>query len=218
MSAAATMVTRWWLIRHAPVINPEHRIYGQSDVPADTSNTAAFRALAGALPRGAAWVATHLSRTQDTAAAIAAAWEGEAPPAPRIEPELAEQSFGDWQGLTHDELNATRPQAVHRFWLAPAVERPPGGESFVDVLARVTAAVERLTAEQTGRDVVAVLHGGPIRAVVALALGLDPEAALRLRIDTLSLTRLDHIAVPGYPPAWRVGGLNLPPGTVLPPG
>ncbi|HYG86420.1 MAG TPA: histidine phosphatase family protein [Azospirillum sp.] len=217
-----TIVTRWWLIRHAPVINPEHRIYGQSDVEADTADTAAFRALAGALPRGAVWVATHLRRTQQTTSAIHAAWENPAesdkPLRPQIEPALAEQSFGDWQGLTHDELNATRPQAAHRFWLAPAVERPPGGESFADVVARVSAALERLTDAHAGRDVVAVLHGGPIRAALALALDLDLDAALRFRVDTLSLTRLDHIAVPGHPPAWRVAGVNLPPGAVLLPG
>ncbi|WP_448189284.1 histidine phosphatase family protein [Azospirillum sp. sgz301742] len=213
-----TTVTRWWLIRHAPVINPESRLYGQADIEADTGDAGSFRALAAALPRGAVWVATHLRRTQQTAAAVRAAWDGEAPPAPLVEPTLAEQSFGEWQGLTYAELDASRPQATHRFWRAPAVERPPGGESFVEVVARVSAAMERLTAAHAGRDMVAVLHGGPIRAALVPALGLDPEMALRFRVDTLSLTRLDHIAVPGYPPAWRVAGVNLPPGAMLPPG
>jgi len=61
-----------------------------------------------------------------------------------------------------------------------------------------------------GRDIVAVAHGGSIRAAVAHALGLAPEAALALSVDTLSLTRLDHIAGPGAGQDWRVAQLNWP--------
>lgn len=198
--------TRWWLIRHAPVVNPGRLIYGRSEVEADTGDTAAFEALAAAMPADALWVATPLSRTRKTVAAI-----GVATAEPLIEPDLAEQHFGEWQGLTHDEVNARYPRTAHRFWLAPAAERPPGGESFVDLMARVSAAMLRLTAEHAGRDIVAVAHGGTIRAALALALDLDPEAALRFRIDTLSRTRLDHIALEDGAAAWRVEGVNLPP-------
>lgn len=221
-----TVVTRWWLVRHAPVVNPERRIYGQSDVEADTTDAEAFHALAAVLPRGAVWVATHLRRTVQTAAAIHAARgvsRRDDEPQPLIEPDLiepdlAEQSFGEWQGLTHDELSVGQPLAARRFWLAPAAERPPGGESFTDVVGRVAAALDRVTAGHAGRDVVAVLHGGSIRAALAVALDLDPETALRFRVDTLSLTRIDHVAVPGLPPAWCVAGVNLPPGAVPPAG
>ncbi len=222
MIAPDVTVTRWWLVRHAPVINPQRRIYGQMDVEADTSDTTTFHTLANALPRDAAWVATHLRRSRQTASAIHAAWETPAAddrsPPPRIEPALAEQSFGDWQDLTYEELSATQPEAAQRFWLAPASQRPPGGESFTDVVARVSTALERLTAAYAGQNIVAVLHGGSIRAALVLALGLEPEAGLRLRVDTLSLTRLDHITLPDRSPAWCVAGVNLPPGAVLPPG
>ncbi|WP_029007929.1 histidine phosphatase family protein [Azospirillum halopraeferens] len=217
------VTTRWWLIRHAPVVNPRRLIYGQSDIDCDTGNADAFAALAGGLPRGAVWLVTQLLRTGLTAAAIrAAAIRAAGLPdplsEPAVEPDLAEQHFGAWTGLTHDELHARGDATVHRFWIAPASERPPGGESFADVVARVGAALERRTAAHAGDDVVAVAHGGSIRAALAHALSLDPEAALRLRIDTLSLTRIDHIAVDGHPPAWRVSGVNLPPGAVLPEG
>lgn len=212
-----TAVTRWWLLRHAPVINPERRIYGQGDVEADTSEPEPFRRLAAVLPTGAVWLSTHLRRTQQTAAAIRAAWaDAETPPEPAVETALAEQHFGAWQGLTHGELNARKPRAAHRFWLAPAHERPPGGESFEDLSARVAAALVRLTADHAGRDVVAVLHGGSIRAALGLALALDPEAALRFRIDTLSLTRIDAIAEAHGAVAWRVEAVNLPPGALPP--
>jgi len=59
---------------------------------------------------------------------------------------------------------------AHAFWPLAGEERPPGGESMAAVIARVGATLERLAREQAGRDVVAVTHGGTIRAAVAYAL------------------------------------------------
>jgi broad specificity phosphatase PhoE len=208
--------TRWWWVRHAPVPNPERRCYGQQDMDADCSDLSCFRALAIRLPVDAVWIATPLRRTQLTANAIHAAREpaGEAPRL-MLERELVEQHFGNWQGLTYAEIGAfghgNADGSGHRFWLAPAHTAAPGGESFVEVMERVAAAVSRITREHAGRNIVAVAHGGSIRAAVALALGLEPEAALALSIDNLSLTRLDHIDGPGNGHGWRVGSVNLPP-------
>lgn len=203
--------TRWWFVRHAPVPNPEKRCYGQSDVECDTTNTAAFENLARRVPREAVWVATPLSRTQRTMRAIHQA-RGTTPDPLHIEPRLAEQSFGDWQGRTYAELGAYGhgTTAAHRFWLTPAHSVPPGGESFITVIERVHAAVEALSKTHVGQDIVCVAHGGSIRAALALSLGLTPEAALAVSVDTLSLTRLDLIDSTTAGHAWRVGLVNQP--------
>ena len=61
----------------------------------------------------------------------------------------------------------------------------------------------------------AVAHGGPIRAALALALGIEPERALAFAIANCSLTRLDHIADPATPGgARRVAMVNQLPGRV----
>ena len=65
--------TRWWWIRHAPVIQTENRIYGQTDLPCDCTDSALFGALAKALPREAVLVTSDLQRAVQTAAAIAGA-------------------------------------------------------------------------------------------------------------------------------------------------
>jgi alpha-ribazole phosphatase len=152
-----------------------------------------------------------LSRTQRTMRAIHQA-RGTTPDPLHLEPRLAEQHFGDWQGRTYAELGAYGhgTTAAHRFWLAPAHSEPPGGESFVTVMERVRAAVEDLSQRHAGKDIVCVAHGGTIRAAVAFSLGLTPEAALAVSVDTLSLTRLDLIdsATAGH--GWRVGLVNQP--------
>ena len=201
------IVTRWWWVRHAPVIGVNGRIYGQDDLEADCSDGVRFAALAASLPEDAVWIASHLKRTHQTMAAIRAA-RGAPDHQPLHLPEIAEQHFGDWQGLTYAELEARRDGAYHRFWHAPAVERPPNGESFADVVARVERAVTRLSADHAGQDIVAVAHGGTIRAALAAALGLDPERALGFNVDTLSITRLDLIDGPGEGAQWRIHCVN----------
>jgi broad specificity phosphatase PhoE len=204
--------TRWWWIRHAPVTSRAGWCYGQEDWPADCSDTAAFAVLANLLPRDAVWVTSHLQRTQQTAAAIGAA--GYPLPQPvLVEPDLVEQSFGAWQGRHHDELRQAPDSVYTRFWLAPARHQPPGGESFAQVVERVQRAIDRLTAAHRGRDIVAVTHGGTIRAALGVALGLDPETALSFTVENLSVTRLDHIPDGGLAggDAWRIARVNQPP-------
>jgi broad specificity phosphatase PhoE len=204
-----TVVTRCWWIRHAPVVDNGGRVYGQTDIAADLSNRAPYERLAGFLPAAAVWVASPLQRTHQTAQAIADA--GLELPELVIERDLAEQHFGDWQGQPRDQIFA-QYGARHQFWLAPATTAPPGGESFVDLVDRVVPAVERLIDAHAGRDIVIVAHGGTIRAALAHALGLDPEAAIAFVVDNLSLTRLDHIAAPDQAPgAWRVVAVNRVP-------
>jgi broad specificity phosphatase PhoE len=127
------------------------------------------------------------------------------------EPELAEQNFGEWQCVKYSDLPYKRDDSFHPFWLAPAHVAPPGGESFVHLVARVTPAVRRLTREHAGRDIIAVTHGGTIRAALTEALDLSPEASLAINVDNLSLTRLDYWPESrgGHP--WQVVAVNLPP-------
>ena len=84
-------------------------------------------------------------------------------------------------------------------------------KAFVAVIERVARAIQRLVAAYAGRDIIAVAHGGTIRAALALALGLDPEAALAFSIDNCSLTRIDRIDGPGMGHGWRVATVNRPP-------
>lgn len=201
-------VTRWWLIRHAPV-DAAGLIYGQLDLPADTGNTAAAQSLAARLPSSPVWLATPLQRTQQTAAAIQAARsEGTSP---TLVPGLSEQHFGDWQGHSVERLMQDDAATWQRFWETPAESRPPNGESFADVVARVRETLTRLSAAYEGRDIVAAAHGGSIRAALAAALDIPAANALSFVIDTWSLTRLDFIhPADANAGAWRVGCVNQP--------
>ncbi len=204
--------TRWWWVRHAPVPNTI-RIYGQSDVDSDCSDTEAFKALAQQLPRRAIWLTSNLSRTHQTAAAIVAEMDEKSRPReqPLAIPEFSEQNLGQWQGLVRTEFFATRGGASYPFWFGSADECAPGGESFNDVINRVGAAFLRLTKEYAGHDIISVAHGGSIKAALAVALSLDPNAALSFAVDHCSVTRIDRLATKSDGGFWRVAMVNQRP-------
>lgn len=198
-------MTRLWMIRHA-LVHPDAItcLYGTQDVAICDVTMAAdvhrYTALARRLPKPAHWIVTPLSRTQLTAEAIFDVgypeqnWE--------IEPGFIEQDFGEWQGVPMQNFATKIGIPTHPFWPIAAAERPPGGESFAEMIRRVGAAMDRLTREEKG-DVVIVSHGGAIRAACAHALKLDPHQALSLAVDNISLTRLDFNGSD-----WRLASLN----------
>ena len=184
--------TKLWLIRHAPVDGPRGVIHGP-DAPADNREAQAFAALQAKLPPGARAVCSPARRTIETARALGLD--------PLTEPAFREQDFGEWTGRRHDDLTTELGAAYQAFWKSPAGNRPPGGESFVDQIARARNGLSHLPAGEA----ILVVHSGTIRAVLAIALDLTPDSALRFVIDPLSLTRIDRLAT-----GWRVVCVNQP--------
>ncbi len=92
----------------------------------------------------------------------------------RVEPQLAEIAFGDWEGYTIAELHNRDPQRIaqreHDKWAFI----PPGGESYAAVSVRMRDWYEALT-----RDVVVTAHGGTARGLIA-HLGIARPAAAPL--------------------------------------
>jgi alpha-ribazole phosphatase len=204
---SSVVATRWWWVRHAPVRSDGGNIYGQKDIACDTSDRFVFEAVAKILPRTAVWYASSLMRTHQTADAIWAAGFPKPPAMPHVAA-FAEQHLGQWQGMNRTEFLASRPVGSH--WFADIDVPAPGGESFVDLYNRVKAAIERINVEAAGKDVIAVGHGGTIKAAIGLALGGEPAKGLAFDIDNCSVTRLDHFASPNHT-SWRLPMVNQQP-------
>ena len=199
-------VTRWWWVRHAPVREAAGRVTGQLDLEADCSGHEQIARVAVRLPQHPVWMSSQLRRARQTMEVLHKAC-GITGASIDVERDVAEQDFGDWQGKTYAELEGSDADRYKKFWIAPGTTRPPGGESFADVMMRVARAVERRSASHPDGDIVVVGHGGSIRAAVAQALGLGPARALALQVDPLSLTRLDRIAdASGV--VWSIGCVN----------
>jgi alpha-ribazole phosphatase len=201
------VTTRWWWVRHAPVRSDGGNIYGQKDIGCDTGDREVFEAVAKILPRHAVWYASNLQRTHQTAEAIWATGFPKPETMMKVAA-FAEQHLGQWQGMNRAAFLANRPAGSS--WFADIAEPAPGGESFMDLYNRVSAAISRITVENAGRDVIAVAHGGTIKAAIGLALGGQPDKGLAFDIDNCSVTRLDRY-VSDSVTTWRLPMVNQQP-------
>jgi alpha-ribazole phosphatase len=177
------------LVRHgATDWNATRRFQGQTDVSLNLIGRRQAAAVARALRRDAvqAIIASDLLRTQETARVIAASLQLTVCSDPR----WREMAFGDWEGLTYDVLQHRHPKRLAAWHDDPLQIAPPNGETLTHVANRVRAAWHDLRATYADQTAVLVAHGGPLRILICLALGLPPEAYWQFAVDPASLSEL----------------------------
>jgi alpha-ribazole phosphatase len=182
--------------------NASGRLQGRLDYPLDELGRAQAAAMGAALagrPAGVGRIVTSpLLRTRQTAEAIA-----EATGAPiEVDERWIELDYGEYDGLPLAEV----PASVWSAWRGDPAFAPPGGESLLDVGARVRAAADELAGELVAasasapdrdradapaeQDVVVVTHVSPIKAAVTWTLGVDDVHTWRLFVAPASITRI----------------------------
>ncbi|TDK42246.1 histidine phosphatase family protein [Antarcticimicrobium luteum] len=189
-------MTRLHLVRHGPT--HARGMVGWSDLPADLSDTAALSRLSAHLPERAVVVSSDLSRAAATADAI----QGARRRLPHRRA-LREINFGSWELRSFRDIEAEDPGRARAYWDTPGETRPPGGESWHQVRARVDAAIDALIAEHVGGDLIVVAHFGVIVTQIQRALALDSTQAFGHRIDNLSVTEIGRDGT-----VWNVGRIN----------
>lgn len=187
---------RLFLIRHGETAaNREMRYVGTSDVPLSEAGCGQAEGLAATLSGlpVAAVYASPLRRAQETGGRIAVALGL----ALSTSAGLAEQSFGDWEGLTRAEVLARGDgDPLHRWEGDPGLA-PPGGESLAAVQARIVGLVEELAAAHAdGAWLALVSHVGPIKALLCAALGAPLATARRFFLDPGTVSVVDWGATP----------------------
>jgi len=180
------------LLRHGQTpMSVQKRYAGRSDVP--LTDVGVQQAAAAAKRLASAGldviVTSPLLRTVRTAQEVAAATG-----APVVTDEgFRETDFGDWEGLTFAEVRERWPGEVTA-WLADPDVAPPGGESFTEVNARVTAALHRVLDARAGQTVLIVSHVTPIKTLVVAALLAPPATLYRMHLDVAALSEIDWYA------------------------
>ncbi len=164
---------RLYFIRHGETDwNAERRLQGLRDIPlnalgrkqAARCGELLARILAGTCGslQQFAFTSSPLSRARETMEILRTTL-GLPPQSYAVDPRLAELAFGNWEGLTYKEVRAldrsilaTRERDKWNF-------RPPGGESYADLLQRVRAWHATVSG-----DAVVTAHGGVARALLVL--------------------------------------------------
>lgn len=179
--------TRLLLLRHGQTELSRQRRYSGRGNPelTDTGRRQAADAARYLAAKGgiAAVVTSPLKRAYATAAAAADALGLPI----RVDDDLIETDFGEWEGLTFTEAAESHPD-VHRLWLSDTGLRPPGGESFDEVAHRVQRVRDRIVADHGAATVLVVSHVTPIKSLLRLALAAGPSVLHRLHLDLASLS------------------------------
>ncbi len=169
MSQQSRRIVIW---RHGQTAwNSQGRFQGQLDVPLNETGLAQAEPAAQMLAtlRPEAIIASDLQRVADTAAALSR----QTGIAIAVDKDLRERNFGQWQGLTREEIQKQYPQEWAA-WQGGELIRPGGGELETEMAERVVSAIHRAlaTVSDTGTLVV-VAHGGCARVAVGHLLGLN---------------------------------------------
>ena len=182
------------LLRHGQTDwNIDFRLQGITDTNLNEVGIAQANAV-GKLLKASDWdvlLTSPLTRAKETASIVA---EHTGLPQATIEPLLLERSFGEAEGMTHDEWKANFPnhQVV------------PGGETLDELSDRAWLLLDTLLERHTGQRVLTVSHGALIRKLINLASdGELPREGERLGNASLNL-----IAHDGQ--KWRIVNYWLP--------
>jgi broad specificity phosphatase PhoE len=189
-----TPMTRFFLIRHAANDVSGHAFAGRmagvrlNEVGRRQAQALAARFAGAAV---AAVCSSPLERAVETAEPIATVLGLAA----STREELLEMEFGEWTGRRFDALDGDA--GFRRFNTLRSCAGAPGGESMLQVQARMVQALEALRVEYAGQAVVVVGHGDPIRAALAHYLGMSLDLMLRLVVDvaSVSVVEVDEYSV-----------------------
>jgi broad specificity phosphatase PhoE len=162
-------MTRILLVRHGETDwNRDERWQGHAGPSLNQRGRAQAEAVAARLAgrRPAALVTSDLPRAVETAEVIAEATGL----LPNLDSGLREVDVGSWSGLTREEAELSDPDGYAR-WTS-GESGWSGGETYDQMHHRVVAALERLAAAYEAGTIVAVAHGGAVRAGACHAAGL----------------------------------------------
>jgi len=187
-----------WLIRHGDTewsVSGAHT--GRTDIPltpeGEKKAVAAGRMIAGR--RFALVLTSPLQRARRTCE-LAGLGSGA-----QIDPDLMEWDYGEYEGMTSDQIRLTRPNwTIFR-------DGPAGGETIGQVAARARQVIRR--ALEADGDVALFAHGHILRVLAACWLGLPPDDARLIALSAGGVSTLGYEHETPVIVRWNLTDLNV---------
>ena len=191
-------VTRILAVRHGETAwNRDTRIQGHTDIELNEHGRWQAAQLAHALrdePISACYC-SDLLRALETAQAVARTHGLTV----TTHVGLRERGFGRFEGHTWTELEQRFPEESLAWRKRVPDFAPVGGESLLQLEARVVSTVEELAAQHPGEQVLMVAHGGVLDILYRAATRLPLQAARSWELTNTAINRL----------LWSPEGLSL---------
>lgn len=116
-----------------------------------------------------------------------------------VDERLREIHFGEWEGLTFDEIHERWPGMIDEMYQSAGSIEIPGGESFHDLQTRAFAGLKDAIQYCDDRDeILVVCHGGTNRAIICKLLGLNLNHAWNFRQGNTSITEIEYYGEKGF--------------------
>ena len=180
-------MTRIILVRHGQTEwNRVERFRGRADVPLNETGLAQAEVTGKRIFnewRPEAVYSSPLSRAVRTAEIIAGHFDLSV----QVHPGLTDIDYGQWQGLTPEEVRERWPEMIDDWYNKPDSIRIPGGETLEELRTRLLRAIGELVKRHDGQTIVVVGHIVINRIILLGVLGLSNDRFWRLHQDTCAI-------------------------------
>jgi len=183
--------TRLYVIRHGQVVgHDEQRLNGRTDVDLTPVGQAQMEAVAKDLEgvELAAVYSSDLKRARYGGEALVRSRDIEL----RVDPLFRELNFGQWEGLSLDEVAKKYPGERERRLGDILNYRTPGGETFQELADRIKTGVSQILSKHKDSAVALVAHSGVNRVILLQALGCGLHQIWRMEQDFGCLNIVDY--------------------------
>lgn len=182
-------MTQLYFVRHGVTVwNEEGRWQGQTDIELNSTGIAQAEAAAERLAQipFSAMYSSDLSRALDTAKTIAQRQEGTVV----ATKSWRERNAGVFEGMTSDQIKIDYPEAYDE--MMDGFLEPPEGESFTEFTSRVEVELQRLIEKHPDDTVLVVSHGGTIRAVASVILGVPQNKTWACQVGNTGISLFEY--------------------------
>ena len=181
------------LVRHGQTEwNAGGRYQGQSNVALSELGRRQAECLAGNFPVQSldAIYSSDLDRARETAECVGRKFGVPV----CLEPSFRELSFGDWEGLTYQEISTRWPEEANKLFTAPDTLKIPNGETFQDLQKRALAKIDILYKEHIDETVAVFAHGAINKTMLAGLMHIPLHYLWSIRQDNtaVNILRIDE--------------------------
>jgi broad specificity phosphatase PhoE len=177
------------LMRHGRTDwNDAHRFQGRTDIPLNDKGLAQAEKTADRLAKWPvdAVYTSPMIRACQTAQPIANRHGRK----PIVLNDLVEVDFGPWENQSFENIRCQYPDLMRKWMKDPFFRAPEGAETWESIRIRAERAIEVVLREE-GKRVVVVSHGGIMRALFSVLLGLDPHVVWNIKASNCALNGIE---------------------------
>jgi len=177
-----------FLVRHGETDwNLAQRFQGHSDVPLNQVGLQQAKALRDRLldETIALIYSSDLERAYETAKIISNGKNKL-----RTDARLREIHFGDWEGLTYNEIQEKDPSLLIAWEQDVYKTAPPNGETLEELASHTQSILNDLLVNHEAETILVVAHGGVLQTLICLALNISPAMYWQFHISPASLSEI----------------------------